>query len=314
MLRPSFDSTVAVEYTVGGPGVQKTTTVRSAGPAVWLAVPGRDVVYVVAKAPRPGHSKTRLCPPLLPDQAARLAAAFLEDTIALAVGAGVDVRLICRDEGEREALLPFAAGRASVHVQDGIGLGAALESAFVGGLGDGYRGVGVLGMDSPTLPRTVIVRAFAHLHRGADVVLGPSVDGGYYLLAARRTYPSLFRDMAWSTSAVARETLARCAALGLRARMVERWRDVDDDAGLRALRRQVETAGPRVAPATRTVLAELDITLDGERAAPWRAGPRGGDQRDPRAHAVAQAAGDPGEPRGARANGYRNLSHVRAAH
>lgn len=219
--------------------------------------PGRDVVYVVAKAPRAGQSKTRLCPPLLPDQAAQLAAAFLADTMTAAARAEVDVRLMCRDAAEREALLPYASGRASVHVQQGRGLGAALESAFIRGLRDGYRSVGVLGMDSPSLPPEVLARAFACLHDGADIVMGPSEDGGYYLLAARRTYPTLFRDVEWSTSDVARETLARCSALGLRTHLVDRWQDVDDAAALRALRRQIEMADPRVAPATRTALRQL---------------------------------------------------------
>jgi rSAM/selenodomain-associated transferase 1 len=218
----------------------------------------RDVVYVVAKAPRAGQSKTRLCPPLWPEAAATLAAAFLRDTVALASRSGADVRLICRDEGEREALLTYELAGATVHVQAGKGLGAALESAFVQGKLDGYRAVGVLGMDSPSLRPEIVARAFACLREGADVGLGPSEDGGYYLLAAREAHPGLFRRMAWSTSGVARETLARGGALGLRVHLVERWLDVDDAESLRALRAQLEEAGPEVAPHTRATLRELE--------------------------------------------------------
>jgi rSAM/selenodomain-associated transferase 1 len=218
----------------------------------------RDVVYVVAKAPRAGQSKTRLCPPLRPEAAARLAAAFLRDTVALAARSGADVRLICRDGGEREALLGYALAGAPVHVQSGAGLGAALESAFVLGKRDGYRAVGVLAMDSPTLPPEAVARAFACLRAGADVGLGPSEDGGYYLLTAREAHPGLFRRMAWSTSGVAGETRARAVALGLRVHQVERWLDVDGPDALRALRAQLAAAGADVAPHTRATLRALE--------------------------------------------------------
>lgn len=214
------------------------------------------VVYVVAKAPVAGEVKTRLCPPLTPDQAARLAGACLLDTIGLARAAGADVRLICRNDGERLALLPYAR-LAEVRVQQGIGLGAALESAFAQGLEDGYAAVAVLGADTPTLPPAVVTEAFAAVHDGTDVAVGPCVDGGYYLLVARRLYPSLFRDMTWSTSVVAEETLRRCAALALRAQLLPPWNDLDDAASLDGLRAELAAAAPDVAPHTRKALAEL---------------------------------------------------------
>src|SRR5688500_15649688 len=112
-----------------------------------MGAPQRRVVYVVAKAPRAGQSKTRLCPPLTHAQAADLAAAFLADTIALVCAARIETRLICRDEAERAALRALIPPDTSIHVQEGTGLGAALETAFAAGLGDGYEAVGVLGMD-----------------------------------------------------------------------------------------------------------------------------------------------------------------------
>jgi len=216
------------------------------------------VVSVIAKAPRAGASKTRLCPPLTPQEAAALAAAFLEDTVALALAAGVDVRLMCRDESERPALARFAGDRAQVQVQDGQGLGAALESAFRQGAAEGYDAVGVLGTDVPSLPSAVIVEAFERL-AAADVVLGPSLDGGYYLLTARRPHGALFREMAWSTPAVAQETRRRCAALGLRLEAVAEWDDVDDPTALSRLARSLEAAEPSVAPRTRAVLRGLAL-------------------------------------------------------
>ena len=222
----------------------------------------RSLVYVVAKAPRAGQAKTRLCPPLTPDQSARLAAAFLQDTVTLAQLAGVDVRLICRDEEERAALIAGDAGRAgavTVYIQQGSGLGAALESAFVQGLADGYQAVAVLGADTPTLPPAIVAEAFAALQADIDVALGPSDDGGYYLLAARRLYPPLFRDMTWSTNQVTAQTLHRCAVLGLRTHLLPEWSDVDDAASLARLITHLdsETTGPDVASHTREALHKL---------------------------------------------------------
>ncbi|HXI16728.1 MAG TPA: TIGR04282 family arsenosugar biosynthesis glycosyltransferase [Chloroflexota bacterium] len=235
----------------------------------------------MAKAPRAGQAKTRLCPPLTPDQSARLAAAFLQDTVTLAQRAGVDVRLICRDEEERAALIAGDAGRAgavTVYIQHGSGLGAALESAFVQGLADGYQAVAVLGADTPTLPPAIVAEAFAALRSDVDVALGSSNDGGYYLLAASRLYPQLFRDMTWSTSQVAAETLRRCAALNLRTHLLPEWSDVDDAAALARLIVQLDTKtiGPDVASHTRAALNELPVptadalagTLTGSPAVP----------------------------------------------
>lgn len=215
----------------------------------------RAVVYVVAKAPRAGQAKTRLCPPLRLPDAARLAAAFVQDTVDVVVRAGATARLICRDAGEATALERLGTP-ATVHVQHGAGLGAALESAFAQGLADGYECVAVLGADTPTLASAVIAEACAALDT-ADVALGPSDDGGYYLLAAKDLHTVLFRDMIWSTSDVAQETLRRCAALGLCTHLVATWPDVDDPPALRRLLAHLHTAPPEVAPRTRTVLAGL---------------------------------------------------------
>jgi rSAM/selenodomain-associated transferase 1 len=214
------------------------------------------VVYVVAKAPRGGVAKTRLCPPLLPDQAARLAEAFLLDTVDTVRRAGLPPRVICRDRAERAYLAPVAG--VHVEAQDGAGLGDALECAFRRGLDDGFPVVAVLGADSPTLPAAMLEQAFRAVAAGADVALGPSEDGGYYLLVARALHPSLFRNMPWSTSAVAKLTLRRCRAAGLRVHVLPLWYDVDDPAALVRLRRDLASATPH-AVHTRAALAQAVV-------------------------------------------------------
>lgn len=213
----------------------------------------RDVVYVVAKAPMVGGSKTRLCPPLEPREAAALAEAFVLDSIATVRRAACEARVICRNRDEQVALRALVRGAARIDVQLGSGLGAALRSAFRMGLRDGFTSVAVLGADSPTLPAAVIQQAFIALSSGANVALGPSEDGGYYLLAASALYPSLFRGMPWSTDAVAAVTLARCRAAGLRTHLLPTWYDVDDVSALARL--EADLAGSEhVAPHTCAVV------------------------------------------------------------
>ena len=225
------------------------------------------VAYVVAKAPRPGVSKTRLCPPLTPDQASHLAAAFLRDTLSNVTLAGLSARIVCQGMTEQQELRRLAGPLTRVSIQSGAGLGDALDGAFREGLADGFAAVAVLGADSPTLPVLVIREAFAALTDN-DVALGPAEDGGYYLLAARRAHPWLFHDMPWSTDRVASETVRRCRALGLRTHVLPAWYDVDDAASLAILRMDLRRLPMSTAPKTRAVLQALnDVTMRPGRAA-----------------------------------------------
>jgi glycosyltransferase A (GT-A) superfamily protein (DUF2064 family) len=177
--------------------------------------------------------------------------------------ASIDVRVMCRTAGERELLLELLGKDSAISIQRGRGLGLALESAFTEGRAAGYGAVGVFGADSPTLDPHVLRSAFAALEDGADVSLGPSMDGGYYLLAARDVYPDLFHQMPWGTSAVAQATLDRCELLGLTvSKLPTSWYDVDDWAGLVQLREEVSCDRAEVARHTRRqlALAGLDAT------------------------------------------------------
>jgi len=226
------------------------------------------VAYVVAKAPRPGVTKTRLCPPLTPDQASQLARAFLCDTLSNVTLAGLCPRIVCRGATEQQELRRVAGPLTRVSIQSGAGLGDALDGAFREGLADGFAAVAVLGADSPTLPALVIREAFAALTDDNDVALGPAEDGGYYLLAARRVHPWLFRDMPWSTDGVASETLRRCQAHGLRPHVLPAWYDVDDAASLAILRMELRRLPASTAPHTRAALEALDdVTTRPGRAA-----------------------------------------------
>lgn len=225
----------------------------------------RGVVYVVAKAPTPGACKTRLCPPLSYDEAAQLAEAFLLDVLATVRQAGLAARIVCRDRSEQSVLRRLVGQNIRVWAQHGAGLGDALEGAMRTGLADGYEVAAVLGADTPTITAEVLNEGYLRVESGqCDVSLGPSDDGGYYLLAARAVHPTLFRSMVWSTDSVAAETLARCRLAGLRTHLLPRWYDVDDAASLAGLREELAVAGATaVAPHTRTLLASLDSVRSG---------------------------------------------------
>jgi len=193
----------------------------------------------MAKAPAAGEVKTRLCPPLDPVQAAALARCFLQDRVEQIMAiAGADpiVAFTPRERGtELRALLPEGVRLVP---QTGVDLGARLDRLLTDLLAEGYAGAIAVDADSPTLPTRFLAEACAHLlDRAADVVVGPSEDGGYYLIGLRRAARALFRDIPWSTPAVLAETVSRARGLGLRLVLLPTWFDVDtgeDVARLRA--------------------------------------------------------------------------------
>jgi rSAM/selenodomain-associated transferase 1 len=205
-------------------------------------------IGVMAKAPQPGKSKTRLCPPLLPEQAAALSAAFLRDiteNIALAARQQPITGYIAYAPAGREDLFDghLAAGTGLL-LADGTppmppdvqGFGRCLLHAVQAMLARGHGSAVVLNSDSPTLPTALLARTAAELERDGDrVVLGPADDGGYYLLGMKAAHAHLFADIAWSTDSVAETTRRRAAECGLSVFELPAWYDVDDQAALQRL-------------------------------------------------------------------------------
>jgi hypothetical protein len=212
----------------------------------------------MAKAPRPGLSKTRLCPPLRPEQAAGLSAAFLRDiteNIGLAARQVPIAGYVAYAPAGEEALFDgHLADGTGLLLADGSplmppdvhGFGRCLLHAILAMLARGHGAAVVLNSDSPTLPTALLVRTAALLAAEGDrVVLGPADDGGYYLLGMKAAHAHLFADIAWSTDTVAETTRLRAAQLGLEVVELPAWYDVDDHAALTRL--LAETAMPAVA-------------------------------------------------------------------
>lgn len=206
-------------------------------------------LVVFARAPEPGRCKTRLGASLGDAAALRLHGAFVEDACAL--GAGIAERLVLAVAGDPQH--PGFAGLSVERLAQGDGdLGQRMDRALALG-----GAVCIVGSDAPTLPRAHLVEAFQRL-ADADVVLGPSTDGGYWLIGARRPVPELFEGIAWGTPAVLPETLRRLS--GLRAALLPFHYDVDDAEDLALLLAHLRHLPPAVAPATRRALADLRLS------------------------------------------------------
>jgi len=186
---------------------------------------GAPTLVVIAKEPLPGRSKTRLCPPLEPEQAAAVAEAALADTLA-AVAAAPARRRVLALEGSPGDWLPPGF---DVVPQPGGGLGGRLAAAFEAAGAPTL----IVGMDTPQLTPALLERAAAVLSEdGVDAVLGPAADGGYWTVGLRRPVAGAFDGVPMSTPRTQAAQRARLAELGLAVRGLPLLRDVDtiDDA------------------------------------------------------------------------------------
>lgn len=199
---------------------------------------------VMAKAPRPGKVKTRLQPPLTAEEAAALNVCFLRDTaenIAAVAAGGAAVGLVCYTPvGDEEAFRGLLPDAFRLIAQRGDGFGERLHLAATDILACGFGAVCLIDSDSPTLPAEALRQAVEALSRPGDrVVLGPSDDGGYYLIGLKQAHAAPFERITWSTESVYRETVERVIVAGLELVELPVWYDVDDAGSLAMLEREL---------------------------------------------------------------------------
>jgi len=189
------------------------------------------VLGIFAKTPRPGQVKTRLSPPLSPEQASAFYALSLDETIKRALQGPWRTLLFYSDAPDyfhaRYPTLPLAP-------QQGENLGARMSHALGTLLATGAEAAALIGSDSPDLPEEQLHDAFAALKQHAAVV-APSHDGGYVLIGEREHHPELFRDIAWSTPQVLDATRTRAEQHAISLHELSPWEDVDDEASLKRL-------------------------------------------------------------------------------
>jgi rSAM/selenodomain-associated transferase 1 len=222
-----------------------------------------NALIVVAKRPAPRKTKTRLCPPLTPELASALYESFLFDTLDQ-MRQVADAHHVIAYLDERDYFKRLAPDFELIS-QEGHDLGERLDRALTAYLSRGYQRAVIMDSDSPTLPTDYLCQAFHVLSDGADVVLGPCDDGGYYLIGIKRPAPRLLREVHMSTPTVAAETIALAKDEGLNLISLPTWYDVDDAASLSRLRQEIEALHPSVAVHTRQFLQQDEIRalLDG---------------------------------------------------
>jgi rSAM/selenodomain-associated transferase 1 len=214
-------------------------------------------LIVFAKPPVPGEVKTRLTPALTPADAAHLYEAFLRDALAQYTELDVDVRLYwaASTDAGPDDLVPDSV---AVRFQKGANLGERMRNAFRETLQDGAERAVIIGTDHPTLPTRFIEQAFAALCDPESITIGPSADGGYYLLGMNAFYPQLFAGMHYSHDEVFSETLKRAGRTDAQIVVLPRWYDVDTPLALRRCLDDLD-AEATAAPHTRRALQNINL-------------------------------------------------------
>lgn len=228
-------------------------------PCSEVVAPSSDrVLVIMAKAPRPGAVKTRLISSLSPEAVTDFYCCLFQDTLALARSLGdVDVAIMCPDSDLGE-LMQLAGNRASVLAQTGEGLAAGLTCVFAHFAASGPRRIIAFNSDSPHLPRSVLEEAFEKL-AAHDVVVGPTQDGGYYLVGAKASRPALFANDGMGTTSALERLLTRARHLQLSVGFADSFYDIDVADDLIRLSEELRLA-PARAPRTAQWLREWERT------------------------------------------------------
>ena len=190
----------------------------------------REALVVMAKVPVSGEVKTRLTPPFSPNEAAELFRCFFLDAMELARRVKNSDVVLCYTADDALDAFPVSGISGSECIPQGEGdLGARMRRAFETLLDRGYSKVVLIGTDMPTLPLDYIEEAFTLLDEH-PVVLGPAMDGGYYLLGLRTMIPEIFDGIDWRTSQVLQQTSERLVRRDIQPVCLLPWYDVDNAA------------------------------------------------------------------------------------
>ena len=210
-------------------------------------------IAVMAKASTPGRTKTRLVPPLDLSEAAAFNTAFLRDV--------TDNLLLAGTKTDIAAYVAYGPPGTGHFFRETLSEGVGLIDAWLPNFGEcllltieeifrrGHTAAVVLNSDSPTLPTRLLVDTAELLAQpGERAILGPSSDGGYYLLGLKSIHRRMFEDIAWSTARVAQQTLARAREIDLDVHVLPTWYDVDDVDALRTLHGELFSRRPARSP------------------------------------------------------------------
>lgn len=196
-----------------------------------------NALAIMAKVPIPGQVKTRLTPFLSPEEAAELYRSLFFDQIESLLSFGrADLFIAFAPEGAAVLFQEPVPSDFVCFLQSGGDLGDRMYNALIHLSTQGYRNIVLIGSDAPALPSRFLDEAFGILEQGThDLVLGPSRDGGYYLIGMSRPVPEIFQGIPWSSDRVLETTTQKLVPLGLRAHLLSPWFDVDTVGDLQYL-------------------------------------------------------------------------------
>jgi hypothetical protein len=186
-------------------------------------------LIVFVKYPQPGQVKSRLANAFDSDFAALLYKAFVFDILECAMKGNWQLRIFFYPPEKETEINKMFGNDHEYRPQRGADLGARMKNAFYDCFSEGFKSVVLIGSDFPDLPLKIIENAFAALDRPGDAVIGPAVDGGYYLIGFRydKFLPAVFEGLTWSTVSVFPETLKILQTCGYQTEIIQEWQDVD---------------------------------------------------------------------------------------
>ena len=186
-------------------------------------------LIVFVKYPQPGQVKSRLANDFDSDFAALLYKAFVLDILECAMKGNWQLRIFFYPPEKETEIKEMFGNDHEYRLQGGTDLGERMKSAFADCFYEGFKSIVLIGSDFPDLPLKIIEDAFALLDSPSDAVIGPTVDGGYYLIGFRYDtfLPAIFDGLIWSTASVFLETLKIIHAYGRQTEIIQEWQDVD---------------------------------------------------------------------------------------
>jgi hypothetical protein len=202
----------------------------------------KDLLIIFAKSPRAVHVKTRLAQLFSKKQRAQLQEAFILETLLLTASIHTVARVIACTPDTKDRFFAACEREHSISLiaQEGDDLGDRMKRGFCWGFLKGFQRVVIIGSDAPTLPASFIQEAFNQL-KTIPIVLGPALDGGYYLIGARMPLPDIFTNIKWGTNTVFKDTVARLKQFYL----LPFWYDVDYPEDVTFLQKHIDLIAKR---------------------------------------------------------------------
>lgn len=198
-------------------------------------------IVVMVKTPHPGKVKTRLQPFLTAEQSASLAACFMQDTVLKVRKLTANIIIGFAPAGGQTELQAILGENLLWAEQIGDNLGERIESVIGFAESNGFGPIITIGTDSPSLPVSQIQTAIEYFRsKETELVLGPSADGGYYLIGLRKSIPGIFENILWSSPTVFEQTVKNAESAGVsRIKKLSIWDDVDTPQDLFSLRNEL---------------------------------------------------------------------------